>query len=233
MWIRSADPYWLVTVSSFQGSGAAGRYVTVLPTRCQSLFSRSGADPSAAVPAPLRGHEKASGASLGGARQTGRPSSVDNGYPIRFASPRCCLSKRLLQFQLDSPRSGTRQDTTRPTPHARGNARRTQGLYPPPRMAGRPPARTVMLQASCHSPRSRRGGLERPLETPLDPVHSVIRAHFRRPTCRVFPARSRHRTVYPPAGTVRPSTRTPPSLILRRPSEDVPTKPSTLRRRGR
>lgn len=33
------NPYWLVTVSGFQGSGAARRYITDVATRCQSLFS--------------------------------------------------------------------------------------------------------------------------------------------------------------------------------------------------
>lgn len=35
----STDPYWLVTVSGFQGSGAARGYVTCLSPRCQPLIS--------------------------------------------------------------------------------------------------------------------------------------------------------------------------------------------------
>ena len=33
------NPYWLVTVSGFQGSGAAGRYDTCTFSRCQQLFT--------------------------------------------------------------------------------------------------------------------------------------------------------------------------------------------------
>jgi hypothetical protein len=93
--IRDADPYWLVTVSSFQGSGAAGRYVTSHHPRCQSLsprsrrpLSRRFRPPQEAKNAPCRS---------GGVRQTAEPSSWTTGYPIRLASLRCCFSKRLLQ----------------------------------------------------------------------------------------------------------------------------------------
>ena len=38
------NPYWLVTVSGFQGSGAARRYITDVASRCQSLFSTNFGD---------------------------------------------------------------------------------------------------------------------------------------------------------------------------------------------